>query len=77
MSDNQIRCWCGAVGSIDELFCFDVIDGRCGGTGELTCYCGGSQCVCHNHGTTECDGCEDCIDDSDPYDDGWDYNDLP
>lgn len=42
----------------------DGLDSTCGGTGTLTCYCGGDQCVCGNNGEAECLGCADC-DDSD------------
>lgn len=28
--------------------------------GILNCYCGGDLRLCHNHGETECFGCEDC-----------------
>jgi len=61
-----IRCWCGAVGTYDEMF-LDSGSDRCGGLGERDCHCGGDLCVCHNHGTIECYGCEDC----EGYDDEW------
>ncbi len=69
--DHVFTCWCGATGTYDELFADDLDDG-CGGTGELTCYCGGDQCVCHHHGHAECPGCEDCDYDDDSY-----YDDDP
>lgn len=53
------HCWCGAVGMPDDLFSSDI-DDSCGGSGLLRCYCGGDQCVCHNHGEIECPGCDDC-----------------
>lgn len=67
-----ITCWCGATGTADELFDDDCLDESCGGSGELNCYCGGDLCVCHNHGSVECPGCEDCegIDD-DGYSDDY------
>jgi hypothetical protein len=61
MSD-EIRCWCGVEGTYEELFDDACLDRSCGGTGELSCECGGDQCVCHHHGATECPGCEDCLD---------------
>ena len=69
--NGPITCWCGAVGTYDELFDDDFLDESCGGTGQLNCYCGGDSCVCHNHGSTECPGCEDCESDDwrDEYDD--------
>lgn len=67
--DNEIiRCWCNAEGTVDELFAWEGLDESCGGSGELHCYCGGDFCVCHFHGSTECDGCPDCTDDDDDFD---------
>ena len=43
---------------------------RCGGSGWMSCYCGGDLCVCGNGGEIECDGCEDC----EPRDD---YEEAP
>lgn len=54
------RCWCGATGNAEDLFSSDGLEDGCGGTGTLHCFCGGDNCVCHYHGETECDGCEDC-----------------
>ena len=69
-SDTAITCWCGATGTADELFDYDGLEESCGGSGSLNCFCGGDQCVCHFHGETECEGCEDCEEqDSDAYDD--------
>jgi hypothetical protein len=69
--DGPMKCWCGAEGKPDELFDYDCLDDTCGGSGVLYCYCGGDFCVCHHHGETECDGCEDCR----PDDDFGDYDD--
>ncbi|MAT84079.1 MAG: hypothetical protein CMD39_07290 [Gammaproteobacteria bacterium] len=68
-------CWCGE----EAPHCDDDPYSRtCGGTGTLYCYCGGDQCVCHNHGEVDCPGCGDCAgedepwsDDDDVTDDGW------
>lgn len=62
-----VKCWCGAVGTEEELFSADF-DFRCGGAGELQCFCGGDLCVCHNHGVVECPGCDDCWDEDDDFD---------
>lgn len=59
-------CWCGAK---DPYFA--PVSGECGDTGSINCYCGGDQCVCHNHGEVECLGCPDCGDNG--CDDGEDY----
>lgn len=59
------RCWCG----VKNPYFAPVHHETCGGTGVLNCYCGGDQCVCHNHGEVECFGCADCEQDSDEYDD--------
>lgn len=56
---GPFTCWCGETGLPSEMFGDDLGDG-CGGGGYLPCYCGGDLCVCHYHGGTECDGCEDC-----------------
>lgn len=64
-----IECWCGARGTYEQLFDDDFDDG-CGGSGTLTCHCGGDFCSCHNHGEAECPGCPDCDDGEDEdYDD--------
>lgn len=76
--DEKITCWCGATGTYDELFDDACLDDRCGGMGELHCYCGGDLCVCHFHGSTECPGCPDCEDDDDcGMGDGFDYDEQP
>ena len=70
-----IQCWCGAVGTYEELFSNDCYD-TCGGLRTLECMCGGDFCVCHNHGTIECPGCDDCEGDRDEQDDWYDgYDD--
>ena len=66
--DVHWTCWCGEK----DPYCAPV-EGTCGGTGMLICYCGGDQCVCHNHGEVECFGCEDCEADVETgFDDGDD-----
>lgn len=61
--DEVITCWCGATGTMDELFDGAVYAESCGGSGYLDCHCGGDQCVCHHHGQeVECPGCPDCRD---------------
>ena len=55
LEDDHWTCWCG----VTDPYCAPV-EGTCAGTGMLTCYCGGDQCVCHNHGEVECFGCADC-----------------
>lgn len=79
-----ITCWCGAEGTLEELFDLSVFSRPCGGSGFLLCYCGGDFCVCHNHGEVECPGCPDCEpeDFDDDRDDGWQpddygYDDIP
>lgn len=69
--DNSIliKCWCGAVGTHEEMFS-PCLGDSCGGTGSVDCFCGGDQCVCHNHGETDCPGCPDC-----EHNDGYDYGD--
>lgn len=63
-----MKCWCGEKNPY-----FAPVSGGCGGLGEVDCICGGDFCVCHNHGTVECDGCEDCDMDEDEFgDDGFD-----
>ncbi len=75
LDENIVRCWCGATGTFDELFAWEFLDDQCGGSGELHCDCGGDQCVCHFHGSTECEGCPDCReDDDDDYDWSEDYD---
>lgn len=70
--DSKITCWCGAVGTADELFDDYVYSQTCGGSGYLNCECGGDFCVCHHHGEIECGGCEDCEDPDDYYEDWYD-----
>jgi len=66
--DDKITCWCGATGTLEELFDGEVYERDCGGTGYLYCECGGDGlCVCHHHGGVECDGCVDCCDDDDSW----------
>lgn len=60
-------CWCGVKNPY-----FAPVAGGCGGTGMVNCYCGGDQCVCHNHGEIECPGCWDC---EGGFDDGQDDDD--
>lgn len=36
------------------------LDTRCGGTGFLTCECGGDFCCCSLNGGLHCGGCPDC-----------------
>lgn len=76
---NVFVCWCGARGTLEEMFSPDPYSDRCGGTGHLDCFCGGDFCVCHNHGEVECPGCPDCEGDDDDYmDDGFDqFYDVP
>lgn len=69
--DEQITCWCGATGDIDDLFDDSGLEDTCGGTGSLNCFCGGDFCVCHYHGETECDGCPDCDDGYGVEDEDW------
>jgi hypothetical protein len=68
LDDEIVTCWCGAKGPYSELFDDSCLDSGCAGTGELNCYCGGDLCVCHNHGGTECPGCDDCDFDDESYD---------
>ena len=66
--DGVFECWCGAVGSIEEMFSPELDGESCGGSGVLNCTCGGDFCVCHYHGETQCPGCPDCErDDDDEY----------
>lgn len=65
-----VTCWCGAIGTYDQLFFDDGLDRRCGGTGVLDRHCGGDLCVCHNHGEAECYGCPDCEGDDEEWEDG-------
>lgn len=48
------ECWCGAINPE-----FSLLE-PCGGSGFAPCHCGGDFCCCHNHGGSECDGCEEC-----------------
>lgn len=60
-NQEQMKCWCGATGTFEELFSDEVFEECCGGTGVIQCECGGDGlCVCHWHGEFHCDGCEDC-----------------
>jgi hypothetical protein len=63
-------CWCG-----EEDPYYAPLEGTCAGTGVMNCYCGGDQCVCHNHGEVECFGCADCdrADGRDEFDDDEDW----
>lgn len=69
--DGMIECWCGAVGTYEELFSEEGISPTCGGTGTLYCECGGDTCVCHHHGSVDCDGCVDCSSGVDFHDQEW------
>jgi len=61
IGEGRFTCWCGAELSDDDLLTMlDELPPTCGGTGTMHCHCGGDQCVCHNHGAVQCDGCEDC-----------------
>ena len=69
-------CWCGEP---NPAYIYDHLDASCGGSGFLSCRCGGDLCVCHHHGEVECAGCDDCDpDDGDVRDyfdedgDAWD-----
>ena len=71
VDDGLIHCWCGAIGTFEELFDMSGLASTCGGSGTLDCECGGDNlCVCHLHGGVDCDGCEDCRcnDDHDEWD---------
>ncbi len=48
-------CWCGELRPH-----YAPLTRRCGGSRIVNCLCGGDFCVCHNHGESECFGCEDC-----------------
>lgn len=50
-----MKCWCGEA----NPYCAPL-HGGCDGTGASECLCGGDLCICHNHGTVECDGCPEC-----------------
>lgn len=63
LKDEIVTCWCGAEGTVEDLFDCDVYEQTCGGSGVLYCECGGDICVCHHHGEVACDGCDDCRDD--------------
>lgn len=75
IDDEVITCWCGEVGTADELFDDACLDSGCGGTGVLYCHCGGDLCVCHFHGETECPGCSDCESNDNDFDDDQDWYD--
>lgn len=66
--NDLLRCWCGAIGTYEELFSGELAGG-CGGLGYIDCRCGGDLCVCHNHGEIDCHGCEDCEDLDEDFDD--------
>ena len=63
---QAMTCFCGAVGTPEELFDEDGLEALCGGLGTLYCYCGGDLCVCHHHGEVDCPGCVDCEPDETP-----------
>lgn len=65
-----MKCWCGEPRPYFETSPA-LMSSSCAGTGELDCLCGGDQCVCHNHGTIECDGCGACGGYEGPYDDDF------
>lgn len=50
-----MTCWCGHPNPH-----FEPAAGPCDGSGDVDCFCGGDQCVCHNHGEAECPGCANC-----------------
>lgn len=56
---------CPACGMSPAWFSLEGLDEGCSGNGFVNCYCGGDQCVCHNHGEMECPGCDDCQEDAD------------
>lgn len=62
------KCWCGTRNPYFATV-RDGLDRSCDGTGTLYCLCGGDQCVCHWHGEVECDGCDDCDERLDLYED--------
>jgi len=70
--DYTPPCWCG----VRNPYFAPVHHETCDGTGVLNCYCGGDQCVCHNHGEAECFGCADCgrDDDQEFYDEQDEWN---
>jgi hypothetical protein len=53
-------CGCGESGAVEDMLSPDDLEQGCAGTGVVQCFCGGDFCVCHFHGETDCDGCEDC-----------------
>jgi hypothetical protein len=65
--ETLYTCWCGAEGTYDELFSDEGLEDGCGGLGVIHCYCGGDLCACHNHGETDCPGCDDCRERDDPF----------
>lgn len=65
-------CWCGVKNPY-----YAPLPDCCEGHGYHQCFCGGDQCVCHNHGEVECFGCEDCQqNDFDDDDDGWSLDEM-
>lgn len=68
----EAPCWCGEQ---QAWYSLSFLRRRCGGSGYLSCYCGGDFCVCHHHGEAECFGCADCESPGD--DDYWYEDDLP
>ena len=61
-----IQCWCGAIGSYEEMFNDGDFREVCDGNGSFDCECGGDNlCVCHHHGTIDCEGCPMCEEDDD------------
>lgn len=50
---------------------FTDLRGDCNGLGTIECLCGGDQCVCHNHGSVECQGCPECDPTAVIEDNGW------
>ena len=53
---------CAACGTKNPAYAKpgEGLDSMCGGTGYLTCNCGGDGCFCHHHGETICTGCDEC-----------------
>lgn len=37
------------------------LEGSCGGTGYLNCFCAGDFCACDIQGAAPCLGCTDCV----------------
>lgn len=65
--DDNPPCWCG----VENPLYSDDLESMCGGSGFLSCECGGDFCVCHWHGGVDCDGCGDCREFDDDDDDDW------